>query len=246
MVEPQLSGPNPDDPAWPFAQLATIVLGAEPLGMVLGRVGRLALQAIPEVSESSVTVLEDGTPRSIAFTGPLAAQLDERQYATGWGPCLHAAESGDTVVVDIEHAPEPYADFAQVAHRAGVVSSLSIGLPVASEIVGGLNLYSTTAVMDEAAQELATTFAGYAAVAVVNAARFSSAEDRAQNMMAAMQSRAVIEQAKGIIMARERCTPDQAFQVLVKASQHRNMKLRDVAAAIVRATRAVDGGRTGA
>jgi len=81
---------------------------------------------------------------------------------------------------------------------------------------------------------------------VVNAARFSSAEDRAQNMMAAMQSRAVIEQAKGIIMARERCTPDQAFQVLVKASQHRNMKLRDVAGAIVRATRTADGGRAGA
>src|SRR4051794_23982669 len=158
MAEPQLSGPNPDDPAWPFAQLATIVLGTEPLGMVLGRVGRLAIEAIPGVSESSVTVLEQGTPRSIAFTGPIAAQLDERQYDVGWGPCLHAAESGERVVVEVAHPPEPYTQFARVAHRSGVVSSVSIGLPVASEIVGGLNLYSTTDVMDEAALELATTF----------------------------------------------------------------------------------------
>ena len=214
--------------------------------MILGRVGRLALEAIPGASESSVTALEDGTPRSIAFTGPLAAQLDERQYDAGWGPCLDAAESGDTVVVEVEHPPAPYTDFARAAQRAGVVSSVSVGLPVASEIVGGLNLYSTTGVMDEAALRLATTFAGYAAVAVANAARFSSAEDRAQNMMAAMQSRAVIEQAKGIVMASERCTPDQAFQVLVTASQHRNLKLREVAAAIVRATRTADGGRAGA
>ena len=52
-------------------------------------------------------------------------------------------------------------------------------------------------------------------------------------MRQAMENRAVIEQAKGILMARHRCGPDQAFRMLVEASQRDNRKLRDVAAAVV-------------
>lgn len=236
MVDPGPQGAGADASA-AFAQLATIVLGTDSLDSVLGRVATVAVETIPGTSEASVTVLEGGRARSVAFTSPLAAQLDERQYASGWGPCLDAAESGETVTVDIARAADVYADFAAAAQRAGVVSSASVGLPVADRMVGGLNLYSTTGVFDDTALAMAGTFAGYAAVAVANAARYASAEDRVDNMLAAMESRAVIEQAKGIVMATQGCSPDAAFEVLVRTSQQRNTKLREVAAEIVRSAR---------
>jgi AmiR/NasT family two-component response regulator len=80
---------------------------------------------------------------------------------------------------------------------------------------------------------LAQTFAGYAAVALANAHLYDTQASLAQHMQAAMENRAVIEQAKGIIMGDRRCSPDEAFQILAKLSQDTNRKLRDVATALV-------------
>ena len=118
--------------------------------------------------------------------------------------------------------------------EAGVSHSLSVGLPVPQRTVGALNLY---AVGDRAYEpqsvELAETFAEYAAVAIANAALYSSTASLAAQMQTAMQSRAVIEQAKGIIMGRNRCTADEAFTILVTMSQRRNEKLSKLAQGIV-------------
>ncbi len=76
-------------------------------------------------------------------------------------------------------------------------------------------------------------FAGYAAVAVNNVASYAGAVDEAAGLRTAMASRVVIEQAKGILMARGHCTADEAFDLLKRLSSHRNLKLRDIAQAIV-------------
>jgi len=83
------------------------------------------------------------------------------------------------------------------------------------------------------------TFAGYAAVALANAHLYDTTANLAQQMQAAMDSRAVIEQAKGIIMGDRRCTADEAFAILTRLSQDSNRKLRDIAAALV--DRAAEG-----
>jgi AmiR/NasT family two-component response regulator len=115
-----------------------------------------------------------------------------------------------------------------------VNSSLSIGLPVYEAVNGALNLYATKPEnFDEDAIILAETFAGYAAVALANAHLYDVTASLAQHMQAAMRNRAVIEQAKGIIMGERRCTADEAFRILSKLSQDTNRKLRDVAAALV-------------
>jgi transcriptional regulator with GAF, ATPase, and Fis domain len=125
-------------------------------------------------------------------------------------------------------------DLAKRALDAGCRSSLSIGLPVRERVTGALNIYATEPdAFDEDAVTLAQTFAGYAAVAVANAYLYDTTATLAQHMQKAMESRAVIEQAKGIIMAERRCTADEAFQMLTKVSQDANRKLRDVAAALV-------------
>ena len=86
--------------------------------------------------------------------------------------------------------------------------------------------------------EFAETFASYAGVAVTNAASYHSAIHETQHMREATRTRAVIEQAKGILMTSRRCTADQAFALLTQASQHQNRKLRDIADELVARTQA--------
>src|SRR3954447_22953542 len=118
-----------------FGELGRMVLGEAPVSRVLHQVADRATHALPDAMDVSVTVLDEspiglprpGTARSIAFGGSLAAELDERQYAAGLGPCLDAAASGDTIRVGEGH-DERYDEFAVACRGLGVADSLSIGL----------------------------------------------------------------------------------------------------------------------
>ena len=181
-----------------------------------------------------MTLLDDNRARTVAFTGDVAVQLDERQYETDFGPCMHAALTGDTIVISDTGGDDRYRDFGAVAARAGIGSSLSVGMPVPQRVVGALNIYARApGAFDEAAVELAQQFAGFGAVALVNAALVESQVALATQLEQAMGSRAVIEQAKGILMGRLTCDADQAFAELVRWSQRSNRKLHDIAADIV-------------
>ena len=216
-----------------FAELALITVDTAPPEQTLRRVTELAKQTLPGVEDVSLTMIEHGQPRTIVFTGPLAVDLDERQYELGFGPCLDAAKTGQTITVD-EDSDGPYREFARVAGRAGVRHVLSVGMPVAGRSIGGLNIYSTAdAAFSPAFLEYAEVFAGYAAVAVNNVASYARTAAEVSQLRTAMESRAAIEQAKGIIMGRDRCSPDEAFDMLRRISQSRNVKLHDIARAIV-------------
>ena len=230
---------TPLDPTDAFAELGRIKLGETNLDGVLDRIARLAKRTIPGAEEVSVTLVRGADAHTAAFTGRLALTLDEWQYQRGHGPCLTAAETAATMSVPDMSTEGRWPDWATRAHTEGVGSSLSVGLPVQEAVVGALNIYGTKPdAFDEDAITLAQTFAGYAAVALANAHLYDSTANLAQQMEAAMQSRAVIEQAKGIIMGERRCTAEEAFGILAKLSQDSNRKLRDVAAALVdRATR---------
>jgi AmiR/NasT family two-component response regulator len=101
-------------------------------------------------------------------------------------------------------------------------------------VTGALNLYATRpAIFNDDAVLIAQTFACYAAVAMTNAHLYETQRTLAHHMQAAMRCRAVIEQAKGIIIAQRRCTADEAFAILSKTSQDTNRKVRDIAATLV-------------
>jgi GAF domain-containing protein len=217
-----------------FAELALITVNTDSPERTLRRVAELAKQTLGGVEDVSLTVIDGGQPRSVVFTGALAVDLDERQYELGFGPCLDAAKTGQTLVVDTTDADTPYREFARIAARAGVRHVVSVGMPLAQRSIGGMNIYRTTDDGFSAAfLEHAEVFAGYAAVAVNNIASYAGATNEAAHLRTAMASRAAIEQAKGILMARDRCSPDEAFDLLRRISQHRNVKLRDLAQTIV-------------
>src|SRR5215216_4407374 len=221
------------DPLQAFAELALIVIDTNPPERTLRRVSELA-KTLDGVEDVSLTVIEDGRARSVVFTGSLAVDLDERQYEAGFGPCLDAAKTGQTIVVDSRENDGPYREFARVAGRAGVRHIVSVGMPFGQASIGGLNIYRTPdAPYSSAFLEYAQVFAGHAAVAVANITSHAKAVNEATHLRRAMDSRAVIEQAKGMIMARDKCTADEAFDILTRISQQQNVKLRDVAQVII-------------
>lgn len=224
----------PTDPTHAFTELGRIRLAETDLNGVLARVAELAKRTLDGASEVSVTVIRGGVPHTAAFTGGLAVRLDEWQYEPGEGPCLSAAATGEIVSIPKLCDEIRWPRWTPRAVAAGAQSSLSIGLPMQDSVVGALNIYGTRPdAFDEHAVIVAQTFAGYAAVAIANAHLYHTAAALAGHLQNAMESRAVIEQAKGIIMGERRCTTEDAFAILSKVSQDSNRKLRDVAAALV-------------
>lgn len=216
-----------------LVDLAQIMVGDRPLTVTLQQIAGLVKQVVPNVVDVSVTVMEGDKARTMVFTGPLAMDLDERQYGAGFGPCMDAAITGNTVVLDMADS-DLYADFRNAARRRGVTHTLSIALPVPERIVGALNVYISDA-QPISADLIALTeqFAGFAAVAVANATLYTNTVAQVQQLQEAMQSRRAIEQAKGILMNRNRYSGDAAFVELSRLSQTRGIRLRDVAAEIV-------------
>jgi GAF domain-containing protein len=211
------------------------MLESQPLGAVLRRIAELAVKTIPGIDDASVTLIERGRPRTVAFCGQLAVTLDERQYEAGFGPCLDAARHGQTLLLDTWHEDGVYAEFARQARRQGIRNVLSIGMPALQRTSGGMNIYGSGAAgpFDEATIDTATAFAGHAAVTLFNAALYAGAQDEVAQMKQAMASRAQIEQAKGIIMRDHRCSAEEAFAILVDRSSRSNRKLRDIAASVI-------------
>jgi GAF domain-containing protein len=116
------------------------------------------------------------------------------------------------------------------AVQLGCLSSLSVPLPVSEGVSGALNVYARQPnAFDEGSRSIAVRFASYAAVAAGNLHAYRSARDRADNLQVALESRAVIDQAKGILMERSKLTADQAFQRLARTSMQTNRRVRDIA-----------------
>ena len=217
-----------------YAELGRIDFAETDLATVLTKVADLGRRNIPGADEASITLLGPGGAHTAAFTGELALTVDEWQYQQGHGPCLAAAAATITVTVPDLAGDSRWPDWANRAIDAGVHNAMSIRLPRHEGVSGAFNVYATEPrAFDADAVILAETFAGYAAVAMANAHRYDSEIPLAQRTRAAMDSRAVIEQAKGIIMAERRCTADEASAILDRVAENTDRNLHDVAAALV-------------
>jgi len=229
--EPISASDRPLDTPDPFSRL---LLELETMQSVLQKVADLAKTTLSAVDEASVTLMQGSRPVSAVYTGLLAYELDEAQYEHDLGPCLDAAKTRRTVLVEDARAEPRYPQFAERAVRGGALSSMSIPLVLQQDMPAGLNLYSLHAhSFDADGRNRAERYATTASVAIRNMLSYDSSRKTAEQLRQAMESRAVIDQAKGIIMAERRCTADEAFQILAQASQRANRKLRDIALDIV-------------
>jgi GAF domain-containing protein len=221
------------DPRDAFTELGRFSFDNTSMEAMLQRIAELAKQVIPRVAEASVTLIANDKATTAAHTGRLALDLDETQYGCGYGPCLEAAVGEEIREITDARSEARWPEYARIAVDCGSLSSLSASVPIREGLHGGLNLYAVQAEAFDDARELATTFASYAAVAVHNMHLYETTRELADNLDIAMRTRAVIEQAKGILMSQRRCDATEAFSLLAAASQRSNRKLRDIAQAIV-------------
>ncbi|WP_222194025.1 GAF and ANTAR domain-containing protein [Modestobacter italicus] len=211
-------------------ELAGVVLVGRELPDVLTEIVQISRRAIPGAEASSITLIRGDRAFTAAYDGQIAMDADELQYQRGHGPCLDAGRAGELFVVTDMAAEDRWPDYARHAAERGVGSSLSVPLPFQGATIGALNNYATRpGAFGTADIRLGEEVASFVAIAVGNAESSARASDDVENMRRAMASRAVIEQAKGILMERYKVTPEQAFTLLTHASQRSNVKLRDIA-----------------
>lgn len=233
------SGDYADELTAAMTELAALLVDEDDLPGMLDRVSRLAVRSIPDCDSAGVTLLAGDEPMTAAASDQRTLTVDIAQYEVGDGPCLHAFRSQTVQRVVVEEAFARYPDFALAACESGIRSFLAAPLVVRGEGIGALNLYSSEphgfAALDEAVVML---FAAQAAVAVANSRLYQGARTLSVQLEAAMASRAVIEQAKGVIMTTNTVDSDTAFDLLRRASQAENRKLREIAAEVVAAAAA--------
>jgi len=146
------------------------------------------------------------------------------------------ARSGELIEITDTRVDDRWPDYLPRAVEHGNLSSLSVPLAIdqKEEVTGALNIYARRpGAFEEGSRSVATRFGPYAAVAAGNLYGYQRARDMADNLQVALESRAVIDQAKGILMERHKLTADQAFQALAQASMHSNRKVRDIAEHLV-------------
>ena len=216
-----------------FLALSRFFVNDGTLGDALLQVSQLACQVAP-ADMAGITLLVDGKPRTGVFTDAEAVKIDEAQYATGQGPCLDAFRHQEVFRIDSTADETRWPDFAHDAAAHGIASTLSIPIVARNEGLGALNLYSRQpSGFDDTSLTTMLTFAAHAAIVLANTQVYWTARELSENLNQAMQTRATIDYAVGILMAHGGRSPQDAFQLLVRASQRENRKLRDIAGEIV-------------
>ena len=225
--------PGRGDVAVSITELQNLLLATPGMAGFLHEVAVLAAGTVAKGLSCGITLQLDGHPMTVASNDARANLVDEIQYQIEEGPCLHAMVTGDLVVVADTAGPERWGGFCARAAANGIGSSLSVPL-AGNGISGALNLYAPVPdSFGDVEIGRAQVFGASASAALALAARQSSAAALTGQLREALASRAVIDQALGIVMAQERCTSTEAFAVLRNASQNRNTRLRDIAHQIV-------------
>ena len=205
--------PQPADPFDALERLGRLSLRELSMENLLQTVADLTKSVMPGNPEASVSLLVKDRPTTVVSTGELATDLDETQYDRGHGPCLHAARTGEVTEIPDTRVEDRWPDYTPRAVERGNLSSLSIPLAIDpdQQVTGALNIYARRPeAFDEASRSVAARFGPYAAVATGNLYAYQSARDLADNLQSALESRAVIDQAKGILIERYKLTPDAA------------------------------------
>jgi GAF domain-containing protein len=212
-------------------ELTGLLLEEASLEQLLEHLLELTSRAVSTSSAVSVTVVgDDDRFTTVAATSEDALAADAMQYELDEGPCVDSLRTGRVHRLDDLADEDRWPGFRQRAMEVGFGSMLSVPLMAGGRSIGALNVFAAEphGLTDDDLL-LAQRIAAPAATTVANARAYRRATRLADQLQVALDTRALLERAKGVLMARERCTEEQAFALLKRASQERNVKLRAVA-----------------
>jgi GAF domain-containing protein len=193
------------------------------LESTLEAVVRTTVETVHGTRDAGLNLFVHGKFMPQVVFGAAPPELDRLQQQLGDGPCI--AASRDQLVVHLRDvsADARWPEFAVRADLLGVRSMLCVPLWIDDSRLGSLSLYADVPdAFGEHEARVAALLATHAALVIADARRV-------ENLRVALETRDVIGQAKGILMERHRVTSEQAFQLLVAASQHANKKLSEIA-----------------
>ena len=215
-----------------IAEFAVALFAGGTVAATLQRIVDLAVVTIDGCDACGIFLVKDESIATQACSDALVADLDRLQLDTDEGPCLDAVSEAATFYAMDLAEDSRWPRFGPSATALGIRSLLAV--PLAAERPSALNLYARLpAAFGATDRAKGLIFATLAGLALKCAAEREGDVDALANLHQALRTREMIGQAEGILMERERITAEQAFDVLRRASQNLNIKLREVADAVV-------------
>lgn len=217
-----------------LAAVAGLLLGERGREAILDLLVSLATTAIVGVDAASLSLKTSGRFETATATSDDVRQADEVQYATGSGPCVEAIDGGQAVNVELEATRESWPEFSDTTLALGYRAVLSTPMTSQRGGPGALNLYSRGAgSFDAIASHAAGAFADQVAAVLASTAGIGDAPTRSRQLAEALSTRDLISMAKGVLIAEQAVTADEAFDVLRHRAGQTDAKVRDVAAKMI-------------
>jgi GAF domain-containing protein len=217
--------------------LHQLVLNSADVEEFLGELALVSARSLSEPGDEilcGITLVRQRKPATLASNSAAAQALDEIQYAFTDDPCVTASREQVTVHIADLDMDGRWPECAALIRGRGMRSILAVPFLLDGETRAALNLYSRRPHrFDQRARELASAFVSQTSMALRLAVRFAHFSETANNLKATLETRTGIDVAVGIIMAQNRCSQAEAFELLKTASSTRNVKLHSVAAGIV-------------
>jgi GAF domain-containing protein len=194
-----------------------------------------SVTAVLGLSGSGVTMAEDGRLRFVTAVSQASGELERNQEQQQAGPCRDAYDTGEVVrVTDVRVESTRWPEFSATATRLAVAGVAGIPMRLADQIIGALNLYAPEPrEWSDRDIAVAAVLADVATSYVVNASKLHQQHQLSEQLQEALESRVVIEQAKGITAHKHAVSVDQAYQLIRRHARRNNASLRVVAEAIV-------------
>ena len=217
-----------------LTQLADLRTSPVTLEAALHRIVESA-DALFQVDGSALMLVDsDQVLRNLAVSHLRAALLEELQAEHGEGPCVDAYDDKQPVWADDLGREERWPGFSPAAAGRGLVAVLASPIPYSNEAVGVMAVFgSGPHPWTEAERQAIVAFTDLAAMLVLNAMEARERGLIAVQLQGALDSRVVIEQAKGVLVGRHGLSPRQAFERLRGLARDRRRPLAEVAAEVV-------------
>lgn len=201
---------------------------------------RLCSQVVEVLGcEGAGVMLEDdaGHLRFVAASDEKVRQIEALQIEFGEGPCLHAYQTGEIVVIPDLHTTDRFPAFTARAREEGMRSVHSFALRADNQCVGALNMYSSAAAdFGDAEVEAGMVLADVCTTYILNSRTLAESYKLAGQLQRALDSRVVIEQAKGKLAEQLQVSVTEAFEVMRRHARNNGRKLHEIAAEIVEGT----------
>lgn len=195
----------------------------------------IQVTVVLEVASAGVSLVEDGRLRFATALDEATASLERVQEEDQAGPCVEAFRSGEPFLVGhLDDVENRWPGFVGQARQIGFSAMAGIPMRINGESLGAVNLYHTSPrTWTDTDVQVASVLADMATSYVISASALERQQRTAEQLQRALQSRVVIEQAKGILAAERRISVDEAFELLRGHARSHNADLRATAEAVV-------------